>query len=153
MSRGAMRAHAPEAPVRFADALRLRAFAVLFAAEVQSIAGDPLARVALSVLGFRETDSATATGLIFALTFLPAIAGGALLGSLGDRYRRRAVMITVESIRAALFATMAVPSLSTSLRVVLLVLAVFVGPLFTTAGISYLAAALSPETFRVATGL
>jgi len=147
-----MRAEAAQVPVRFADALRVRAFAVLFAAEVQSIAGDQLARVALSVLVFRQTGSAAATGLVFAATFLPAVVGGAALGALGDRFRRRAVMIAVDLSRALLFGVMALP-LSTAARVVLLVAAVFVGPLFTTAGVAYLAATLDRETFRVATGL
>ncbi|MDT4928045.1 MAG: hypothetical protein QOF92_912, partial [Pseudonocardiales bacterium] len=50
-----------EPPTGFADVLRIRAFVVLYAAEMQSIAGDQLARVALSVLVFDETGSALAT--------------------------------------------------------------------------------------------
>ena len=143
---------APPVTARFRDAFRARAFATFFAAEVQSVAGDQLARVALSVLVFRQTGSAAASGLVFAATFLPAIIGGALLGPVADRYRRRWVMVGVDGGRAALFAAMALP-LPTAVRIVLLVAAVFIGPLFTTAGVAYLAAALDPETFRVATGL
>jgi MFS family permease len=144
---------APVRPPRFADALRTRSFAVVFAAELQSVIGDQLARVALSVLVFRETGSAAATGLTFAATFLPAVIGGAVLGHLGDRFRRRTAMVAVDLLRCALFAAMAVPGASTGVLIGLLIFAVFVGPLFGAAEVSYLAAALSPEVFRVATGL
>jgi len=143
----------PAGTTRFQDALRTRAFATFFVAELQSVAGDQLARVALSVLVFQQTGSATASGFVFAATFLPAIVGGALLGPVADRYRRRWVMCGVDGVRAALFGAMALPGMPTTARVVLLVAAVFVGPLFTTAGVAYLAAALDSETFRVATGL
>lgn len=144
---------APVRPPRFADALRARPFAVLFTAELQSVIGDQLARVALSVLVFRATGSAAATGLTFAATFLPAIVGGAVLGHLGDRFRRRTAMIAVDLLRCGLFAAMAVPGSPTGILIALLVAAVFVGPLFGAAEVSYLAAALTPELFRVATGL
>ncbi len=153
MTSSAIAEETDEPPVRFRDALRTREFGVLFGAEAQSVIGDQLARVALSVLVFRETGSATATGLTFAATFLPAVVGGAVLGRLADRFRRRSVMIAVDLARAALFALMAIPGVPSPALFVLLIVAVFVGPLFSSAAVSYLAAALHPEVFRAATGL
>ena len=137
----------------FLDALRTRAFGVVFAAEAQSIAGDQLARVALSVVVFHETGSAAATGLTFAATFLPAIVGGPVLGRLGDRLPRRRVMVVADLVRALLFAAMTLPGVPTPGLVTLLVLAVFVSPVFGAAAVSYLAAQLEPEVFRAGTGL
>jgi predicted MFS family arabinose efflux permease len=137
----------------FTEVLRTRGFAVLFGAEIQSVVGDQLARVALSVLVFRRTDSATATALTYAATFLPAILGGALLAGVGDRFSRRAVMVVTDVLRAVLFAAMAVDGVPLPAVITLLVVAVFVGPAFTAAEVSSLADLLGEERFRVATGL
>jgi hypothetical protein len=137
----------------FAAVLRIRAFSVLYAAETQSTVGDQLARVALSILVFRRTGSAAATALTYAATYLPAILGGVVLAGIGDRLPRRLVMIGCDVVRAALFATMAIPQLPIGLVVGLLAIAVFLGPAFSASEVSYLAAVLEPELFRVGTGL
>jgi hypothetical protein len=133
--------------------LRVRTFLALFSAETQSVIGDQLARVALSVLIYRQTGSTTETALTYALTFLPAIAGGAVLSGLADRYSRRAVMVGCDLLRCALLAGMAVPGLPIGALFGLLVLAVFLGPAFTSAEVSMIADILDPEHYRVATGL
>lgn len=138
---------------RFADVLRRRDFAVLYGAETQSVVGDQLARVALSVLVFRQTDSTIATALTYAATFLPAVLGGSVLAGLGDRVPRRLVMVGCDLVRAALFAAMALPGLPLGLVIALLVVAVFVGPAFSASEVSYLAAALPPELYRAGTGI
>ena len=48
-------------------------FRALYVARTLSLLGDQLARVALAVLVFRETNSAFMTALVYALTFLPYI--------------------------------------------------------------------------------
>ena len=144
---------APLGQATFGDALRTRTFALLYFAELQSIVGDQFARIALAVLVYRRTGSAAATGLIFAATYLPAIVGSAALGHLADRLPRRAVIVAVEALRAALLAVMAVPGVPLAVVVGLLVVSVFVGPLFSAAQISYLAGALPREVFRAANGL
>jgi hypothetical protein len=62
-------------------------------------------------------------------------------------------MATVDLLRAALFAVMAIPGMPTAPMVGLLVVAVFIGPVFGAAGVSYLAAHLGREVFRSGTGL
>ncbi|NUT45844.1 MAG: MFS transporter, partial [Saccharothrix sp.] len=86
-------------------------FRALFAAHTVSTAGDQFARVALTVLVFRDTASPAWAAITYALTFLPDLVGGPLLAGLADRYPRRAVMITSDLTRAALVALMAVPVL------------------------------------------
>jgi MFS family permease len=138
---------------RFRDVLRVRTFLALYVAETQSVIGDQLARVALSVLIYRQTGSTVETALTYALTFLPAIAGGALLSGLADRYSRRLVMIGCDVLRCALLAMMALPDLPIGVLFALLVLAVFLGPAFTSAEVSMIAEVLDGERYRVATGL
>jgi hypothetical protein len=66
----------------FAAVFGVPEFRVLWLAEVLSLLGDQLARVALVVLVFDRTGSALMTGLVYALSFLPALVAGPLLGGL-----------------------------------------------------------------------
>jgi MFS family permease len=140
---------APRPGIR--DVLRLPAFAVLFGAELQSIAGDQLARVALSVLVFARTGSAVATAATYAATLLPAVVGGALISRIGDRLPRRGVMITVDAFRALCFAAMAIPGVPLGAVIGLVVLSVAAGPVFTAAEVSDLSTRLTTEQFRLGT--
>ena len=144
---------APAAPVRFIDVLRSRVFLALYLAETQSNIGDQLARVALSILVFERTHSTSQTALTYALTFLPAIAGGALLSGLGDRFPARAVLVCCDLARAGLLVAMAVSDLPIGVLFALLTVVVFLGPAFTSAEVSLVAAVLDRERYRVATGL
>ncbi|OLR89713.1 MFS transporter [Actinokineospora bangkokensis] len=89
--------------------LRGREFRALWVAEAQSVAGDQLARVAISVLVYERTASAGLTALTYALTFLPDIVAGPLLSGLADRLPRRAVLVGAALGQALLVAVMAVP--------------------------------------------
>ena len=62
-------------------------------------------------------------------------------------------MVGCDILRAATFAAMTLPGLPLWLVLVLLAVAVFIGPAFTAAEVSMLAQALSAEQFRSATGV
>ncbi|WP_141960863.1 MFS transporter [Actinoallomurus bryophytorum] len=93
----------------FREVFAVREFRALWAAELLSQLGDQLARVSLAVLVYQRTSSALLTGLTYALTYLPSLLGGVLLGGLADRYARREVIVTVDLLRAVLVGLMAVP--------------------------------------------
>lgn len=95
----------------FREVLAVREFRALWAAELLSVCGDQLARVGLAVLVYTQTSSAGLTALTYALTFLPALLGGVLLGWLADRFPRRELMVAVDVLRVVLAALMAVPVL------------------------------------------
>src|SRR5450759_33138 len=63
-------------PATFGAVFAVPAFRVLWLAQVLSVVGDQLARVALSVLTFHRTGSPLLTGAGYALSYLPAVAGG-----------------------------------------------------------------------------
>jgi MFS family permease len=86
-----------------------REYRGLWAAHALSLAGDQLARVALTVLVFDRTGSAAAAAAAYAVTLLPWLIAGPLLAGLGDRYPRRTVMIACDLGGAALIAAMAIP--------------------------------------------
>ena len=62
-----------------------RQFRALWLAQAISLTGDQLARVAIASLVYRETGFALVTALIYAVTFLPWLIGGPVLGGLADR--------------------------------------------------------------------
>lgn len=64
----------------------------LLGAELLSLAGDQLAKVAISVLVFDRTGSASLAAAAYALTFLPALAGGMGLARIADIRPRREVL-------------------------------------------------------------
>lgn len=91
--------------------LGVREFRALWLAELISVCGDQLARVALSVLVYQRTTSVALTAVTYALTFLPALVGGAALAGLADRYPRRTVLIVTDVSRAVLAGLLALPGL------------------------------------------
>jgi MFS family permease len=95
----------------FGEVLGIGEFRALWAAELLSVLGDQLARIALALLVFQQTSSAALSALTYALTFAPAVLGGAVLSGLADRYPRRAVLIATDLVRAGLAGAMAIPSL------------------------------------------
>ncbi|MBB4685838.1 MFS transporter [Amycolatopsis jiangsuensis] len=96
-------------------------FRALWVAHVLSVAGDQLARVALTVLVFDRTESAGWAAGTYALTYLPDLLGGAL-GGLADRFPRRSVLVVADVLRAVLVAAMAIPAIPWPLAAGLLVL-------------------------------
>lgn len=113
--------------------LHVPEFRALWAAELVSVAGDQLARVGLSVLVFTRTGSAGWAAATYALTFLPALAGGVLLGRLADRHPRRRVMVACDLLRALLVALMVLPGTPLPVLCALLVAVVLLAPLHTAA--------------------
>jgi MFS family permease len=107
--------------------LRLGEFRALWVAGLLSTLGDQLSRVALSVLVFTSTGSAALSATTYALTFLPSLAGGVLLGWVADRFRRRTVMVAVDVARALAVAVMAVPGLPMPALCAVLVASVLLG--------------------------
>ena len=102
-------------------------FRALWGAELLSICGDQLSRVALAVLVYGRTGSATWAAVTYALTFLPALLGGLLLAGLADRFARREVMVIADLARAVLLAVMAVPELPLWALCTVLVVVVLLG--------------------------
>jgi predicted MFS family arabinose efflux permease len=102
-------------------------FRVIWAAELLSVLGDQLARVALAVLVYARTGSGALAAGAYALTFLPALLGGVLLGWTADRFRRRTVMVVCDVLRAGGLAVMALPGMSLVAVCALLVAVVLLG--------------------------
>lgn len=112
----------------YREALRNTEFRGLVVAQIASQWGDQLARLALAVLVLERTENAFYASLAFAMSYLPDVIGGPLLGPTADRLPRRRVMLVCDLARAILVGAMAIPGLATGPLLVLLL----IGALFTT---------------------
>ena len=139
--------------VGFAAVLHLREFRLLWLADVQSLLGDQLARVALSVLVYDRTGSGLATASVYALSFIPALLGSFLLGPLADRLPRRALLVGGDLARAVLLAVMAVPHMPVAVLAALLAVAVLVGTPWKAAESALVVDILAAEDYVMGAGL
>jgi MFS family permease len=98
----------------FRDVFASAEFRALWLAQLLSVAGDQLARVAMTVLVYDRTHSALWTAVTYAVTFLPWLLGGLALSGLADRLPRRQVMVTCDIARMVLVCLMALVSLKVS---------------------------------------
>lgn len=135
--------------VTFREVFGVAEFRALWTGELLSIFGDQLARVALSVLVFNSTKSATLTGLTYALTFAPSLLGGIFLTGFADRFPRRTVMLTVDLLRGALILLAAIPSLDFWVLCVLVGCVSLLNPPFKAAQLALLPQVLTGDRFVV----
>ncbi len=133
----------------FRGTLAVREFRAIWLAELQSVFGDQLARIALSVLVFERTNSASLPALTYALTYLPDLISGPLLGGMADRYPRRAVMVTADVLRAVLVALMAIPGTPLPALAALVVLVQLLNAPFTAAQAAVLPNVLTDDRYEI----
>ena len=144
---------ATDRPASYRAVLAAPEFRRLWAAHLLSVAGDQLARVALTVLVFDRTRSAGLAALTYALTYLPDLVGGAALAHLADRFDRRAVLVGTDLLRAVLVAAMAVPVLPLAVRILLLVAVQLAAVPFQSARSAVLPGILDGDRLTVGIGL
>ncbi|MFL6122857.1 MFS transporter [Actinophytocola sp.] len=94
-------------------------FRALWFAEAQSVFGDQLAKVALTILVYDRTGSPLLAALMYALTFMSALIGGLGLSQLADRFPRRALMVVSALVQGALVGLMAIPGMPIAVLCVL----------------------------------
>ena len=95
-------------------------FRALWLAQLLSVAGDQLAKVALTVLVYDRTHSSLLAAVTFAASFVPGFLGGLTLSGLADRLPRRTVMIACDVLRGVLVLIMAAPGVPLPVIVALL---------------------------------
>ena len=85
--------------------------------------GDYLARAAITVLVYQQSNSVLLSAAAFAVSFLPWIIGGTLLSALAERYPYRQVLITADLFRMVMIALLLIPHLPIAALLALLFLA------------------------------
>jgi MFS family permease len=117
----------------FRDVFTVTEFRALWVAQLLSVIGDQLARVALTLLVYDRTRSAFLAAVTFVVSIVPTFIGGVTLAGLADRYPRRRVMIVCDLARCALVLVMAIPRMPLVAMVMLLFVVTLVGAPFTSA--------------------
>ncbi len=145
----------PQPPRRatFRAVFAVAEFRVLWAAQVLSVAGDQLARVALTVLVYDRTRSALLAAVTYAATIIPAFAGGILLSGLADWLPRRAVMIACDLARAALVTVMALPGMPVAALVTMLCAVTLAGAPFSAARAAVYPDVLAGDAYALGTAV
>ena len=98
-------------PARYRDVLGQREFRALFLAFIVSMLGNVVAEVALTVLVYEQTRSPALSASVMALSFLPYLLGGALLGAAADRLPARRALVAIDLLAAVLVAAMVIPGM------------------------------------------
>lgn len=147
------RAAALDPPSTFGQVFGIPEFRALWAAQVLSVAGDQLARVAITLLVFERTHSALLAAITFALSIVPAFVGGLALSGLADRLPRRQVMIAADLGRAALVAIMALPGMPVILMVGIFGVVTMIGAPFTSARAALYPDILSGDLYVLGTAV
>lgn len=119
---------APEGPATFRDVFGQAEFRALFAANALSWVGDYIAKAAVTVLVYRQTESVALSAVAFAASYLPWLIGGPVLAALAERHRYREVMATCDLVRMALMLLVAVPGLPSWAILALLFAATLANP-------------------------
>ncbi len=137
----------------FLGVLRNREFRAVWLADAQSSLGDQLSRTALAVLVFQRTNSPFLTALIYAVTFLPALFSGVLLGGLADRFPHRSTLVRCNLARAGLVAAMVVPGVPIAVLVLLVIASTLFAAPFDSANSAMLADIFDGEDYTLAASL
>ncbi|WP_235829121.1 MFS transporter [Christensenella intestinihominis] len=78
-----------------------RDFTIMIAGQIISLFGNAILRFALSLYVLDQTGSATAFGIILAISMIPMVVGAPFGGILADRVSRKRIMVALDYITAA----------------------------------------------------
>ena len=137
----------------FRDVFAVAEFRALWLAQLLSVVGDQLARVALTVLVYDRTRSALLAAVTFVASIVPTFIGGLTLAWLADRYPRRAVMITCNLIQGLLVLVMVIPHVPLAALVALLFAVTLADAPFASARAAVLPDVLTGDRYVVGTAV
>ena len=137
----------------FREVFAVAEFRALWLAQLLSVVGDQLARVALTILVYERTSSALLAAVTYVVSIVPTFIGGLTLAWLADRYPRRAVMIACDVLRAVLVLVMVIPGLPLAALVALLFVVTLIGAPFTSARAAIFPDVLTGDRYVVGTAV
>ncbi|MCO1599168.1 MFS transporter [Micromonospora sp. RHAY321] len=117
-----------EGPATFREVFAQHEFRAVFAAGALSWVGDYVAKAAVTLLVYQQTESVALSAAAFAVSYLPWLLGGPLLAALAERYPYRRVMVACDVIRMALMLLIALPDLPVQAVMVLIFAATLANP-------------------------
>jgi predicted MFS family arabinose efflux permease len=149
---GLVTAGAKPDTVRYRDLFRDREFSGMWVADVLSMAGSYLARLAVAALVYGRTQSPGLTATAFAVSFAPYLFAP-LLATIADRFPRKELLVATDVLRSLLVLLLVIPGMPLPLLlVVLFAIEVFQIP-FGAARLATLADVLEDERFPAGNAL
>jgi MFS family permease len=121
-------ASAQDGPVTFRDLFTVGEYRAIYFSLVVNWLGDYLARAAIMVLVYQESESVLLSAASFAISYLPWIVGGPVLAALAERYPYRRVLIGADLARAVPIALIALPGMPVYAILILLFVAMLGAP-------------------------
>ena len=97
--------------VTFSELFAVREYRALYFSLIVNWLGDYLAKAAITVLVYEQSNSVLLSAAAFGVSFLPWVIGGTLLSALAERYPYRRVLITADVFRMVLIALLLLPGL------------------------------------------
>jgi MFS family permease len=116
---GVVTAGAGSATVRYRDLFRDREFSGMWVADVLSMAGSYLARLAVAALVYGRTESPGLTATAFAVSFAPYLFAP-VLATIADRLPRKQLLVTTDILRSGLVLLLVIPDMPLPLLLVVL---------------------------------
>ncbi|WP_433376156.1 MFS transporter [Actinoplanes sp. CA-142083] len=110
-------------PVTFRDVFAIREYRAIYTSTQVNWIGDYLAKAAVTLLVYQQSDSVLLSAAAFGVSFLPWIIGGTLLSALAERYPYRRVLISADLFRIVPTTLLLVPHIPIWIMVVLVFLA------------------------------
>src|SRR5215475_38626 len=142
--RAAPRRGTPPSRASYREVLGSAEFRAIFVANIVSMLGNVVAAVALTVLVYQQTRSPALAASVMALSFLPYLIGGALLGAAADRLPARRVLVACDLACALLIGGMAIPRMPLLALLALLFAAGLLSPVYQGARSAVLPEVLPP---------
>jgi len=142
--RTAPRQGTPPARASYREVLGSAEFRAIFVANIVSMLGSVVAAVALTVLVYQQTRSPALAASVMALSFLPYLIGGTLLGAAADRLPARRVLVACDLASALLVGCMAMPGMPLLALLALLFAAGLLSPVYQGARSAVLPEVLPP---------
>src|SRR6516162_9321335 len=128
--RTAPRQGTPPTRASYREVLGSAEFRAIFVANIVSMLGSVVAAVALTVLVYQQTRSPALAASVMALSFLPYLIGGALLGAAADRLPARRVLVACDMASAALVGCMVIPGMPLPALLALLFATGLISPVY-----------------------
>lgn len=110
-------------PVTFREVFAVREYRAIYASLLVNWLGDYLAKAAVTVLVYQQSQSVLLAAAAFAISYLPWVIGGTLLSAVAERYPYRRVLIVADLSRMVPIALLLLPHLPIWSTLVLVFLA------------------------------
>ncbi|MDQ3422082.1 MAG: MFS transporter [Actinomycetota bacterium] len=134
--------------LRYRDLFRDSEFTGLWIADVLSLAGSYVAKLAIAALVFQRTGSPGLTAAAFAISFAPYLFSP-VLATIADRFPRKQLLVASDLVRAGLVLLLLIPGLPLGVLLLLLFVVETVQIPFGAARLATLADVLDADRFPV----